>query len=239
MADALVRSEDLPENVSETDFNDNTVRSADVAIYKGRAGVTDRIGIVNPSKVMVARTHYQKGLGYVLCTSEFKLHGETEVLHRAAPCCQHLTGEAESSKRVSCIIAQYDTKPDGSLIKPFGWKLLVWRFSDDKYDQLKNINAEWSLNEHDLLINCTDEKYQRITINVCKQSILRGDAFQKEFGEQLNVQAEALRPKLIRMLGKKLTAQELTEKLGKTQTPSIVSGSIDSPITDLADMLES
>lgn len=239
MPETLYRPDDLPENVQETDFNNETIKSGDLTAYKGRKDVTDRIGIIEPNKLIVARTHFKQGLGYILCTSEFKLQAGSEILYKAAPCCQHLTGEAESTKRVSCLIVQYDTKPDGTLAKPFGYKVLVWRFSDDKYEQLRNINTEWPLTDHDLMVACSDEKYQRITFNICKQSVLRSETFQKEFGDSLRATVEAMRPKMVRLLGKRLTAQELLEKLGKAQAPAVVSSAMDSPVADIADLLES
>lgn len=228
----------LPENVTETDFADETVKGNDLPAYKGRANVTDRIGIINPTKILVGRTHFRQGMGYILCSSEFKLNGTNEVLHKAAPCCLHLEPESESTKRVTCLVIKYDTKPDGVLVEPFGYKLLLWRFSEDKYEQLKNINKEWPLAEHDLLATCSEEKYQRIAFNICKQSIFRGEKFQKAFGGQVNDWVEFMRPKMVKSMGKKLTAQELMEKLGKAQSPAMVSPAMDSPISDIADLLQ-
>lgn len=241
MADNLPFKPDanLPDNVVETDFSDETIKGNEVASYKGRLNMTDRIGIIMPNKVVVGRAHYKQGLGYILCSSEFKLQGTTQVLHRPAPCCTLLGGEAESSIRVSVPVIQYHTKPDGVLLEPFGYTLLIWRFGDDKYEQLKNINKEWPLTDHDLTITCTEEKYQRLTINICKQSIVRGAKFQESFGKQVNEWMEFTRPKLARTIGKKITGQELMEKLGKAQSPAVVSSAMDSPISDIADLLGS
>lgn len=224
----------LPQNVWETSFDDETITAQDFDTYKGRKGVTDRIGILQPTKVKISRIHFQTGLGFVLCNSEYRLQGNMEVCTKVAPCCEHLP---EAKKRITTTVIKYDTKPDGSLIEPFGFTLLVWRFSDDKFVQLRNINKEWPLTEHDLLASCDEETYQRMAFSACKQALFRAPKFIEVHGKQVEQWLQAIEPKLIKAAGRKLTNQELLERIGKSHVQPGGAAVADAPVADIADLL--
>jgi len=69
--------------------------------------------------------------------------------------------------RYVTTIVVYGTEKDGRLIKPINFKVLPFVFADGILADLKAINEEFPLAEHDLLVSLkegTDPKYQNLTI---------------------------------------------------------------------------
>jgi len=230
---ALPTNLTLPGNVRFTDFNDGSVKMFDFENYKGVKGRTDRIGILFPEMIAAARTHFVPDGGYVLCQSEFKEVGGNDVIVRMAPCCEKLR---EPRKRFAAMIIQYRTDKDGNLLKPLSYDLKVWTFGPDKYIELRSLNAEFPLAAHDLRLTCTDDNFQKLTIQTCRESVVGVEAFQREFGQAVIDWATATVPKLHRAVGKTLTPVELAEKLGAAGAApmSMVESS---PALDISDLL--
>lgn len=72
-------------------------------------------------------------------------------------------------RRFAMPIIKYNTKPQGvSLIEPYGCQVLVWAFSEPKYDKLVDLKNTWDdLRKHDLIMGpCTNVGYQNFDIQV-------------------------------------------------------------------------
>lgn len=226
----------LPQNVWETNFDDESISGRDFASYKGRNKVTDRIGLLTPNRVLIARDHYKEGIGYVVCNSEFKVQGKVEVCTKMAPCCEHMDAPR---KRITTLLIKYNTSPAGQLVNPFGYELLVWQFSPDKFQQLQNINKEFPLADHDILALCEEEKYQRMVFTACRQAIHKDERIRAAVGAQIDQWINAIWPKLTKAAGKKLTNQEILQKLGLAAgTPTVVAPTMEAPVADIADLLK-
>ena len=100
-------------------------------------------------------------------------------------------------------------------------------------------NEEWGLSDHDLLITCTDEQYQKIEIDVMKSALWKTN-------DSLRARVEAAwaayRAKETRkFLGRTLSENEIVAKLGgqveaaaDTVTSSEVNGqTLESVLADL------
>ena len=126
---------------------------------------------------------------------------------------------------------------DGNLLKPLSYDLKVWTFGPDKYIELRSLNAEFPLAAHDLRLTCTDDNFQKLTIQTCRESVVGVEAFQREFGQAVLDWATATVPKLHRAVGKTLTPVELAEKLGAAGAApmSMVESS---PALDISDLLK-
>lgn len=93
--------------------------------------------------------------------------------------------------RYVTAIVVYGTEKDGKLIKPVSYKVLPFVFSDGILADLKSINEEFPLSNHDLLVSLkegTDPKYQNLTIlPTSKEAVWRHeklkDAIQKQVEE--------------------------------------------------------
>lgn len=220
-------------NVSKTSFEDDSIRAYDFDLYKGRNGVTDRIGILVPGEITFGRVHYTKEAGYFLCHSEWKMSGGQEICSKVAPCCDKLEAPR---KRFACLVIHYNTLPNGGLVKPFSYQLKLWRFSDDRYIVLRELNKEFPLAQHDIKITCTDDTFQKMTIQACRDRVVNTDAFKKAYGGDMDAWVNASKTKLDKQVGKTFTATELLEKLGMAQAPAIVQQ--EAPIADVEDLLK-
>jgi len=219
-------------NVSKTSFEDDSIRAYDFDLYKGRNGVTDRIGILVPSEITFGRVHYTKEAGYFLCQSEWKMSGGQEICAKVAACCDKLEAPR---KRFACLVIHYNTLPNGGLVKPFSYQLKLWRFSDDRYIVLRELNKEFPLAQHDIKITCTDDTFQKMTIQACRDRVVNTDAFKKAYGPDMDAWVKASMTKLDKQVGKTFTATELLEKLGMAQAPTIVQQ--EAPITEIEELL--
>ncbi len=219
-------------NVSKTSFEDDSIRAYDFDLYKGRNGVTDRIGILVPGEITFGRVHYTKEAGYFLCQSEWKQSGGQEICSKVAPCCDKLDAPR---KRFACLVIHYNTTPNGALVKPFSYQLKLWRFSDDRYIVLREMNKEFPLAQHDIKITCTDDTFQKMTIQACKDRVVNSDAFKKAYGADVDAWVKASMTKLDKQVGKSFAAKELLEKLGMAQAPAIVQQ--EAPIAAIEELL--
>lgn len=219
-------------NVQTTSFEDDSIRAYDFDLYKGRNGVTDRIGVLVPSQITFGRVHYTKEAGYFLCQSEWKTSGGQEICAKPAACCDKIDAPR---KRFACLVIHYNTLPNGALVKPFSYQLKLWRFSDDRYIVLRELNKEFPLANHDIKITCTDDTFQKMTIQACRDRVVSTDAFKKGFGADVDAWIAASKTKLDRQVGKTFTPQELLEKLGMAQAPSIVQQ--EAPISSIEELL--
>jgi hypothetical protein len=220
--------------ITDASLDDDTVSSGDFVFYKGRKNVVDRIAMLNPKNMKSARSHYQEGKGYFLCHSKFELVGGQEVCSVPAPCCQQLE---ESKKRFAALILQYTLGPDGKLINPLSYTFKLWRISDDKFVQLRDIHKEFPLDKHDLTIRCTEEQYQKLTIQASATSILANEKFPAVYRQQIETWVRSMTPKSARSLGRKLSEAELRERLGMAVTAPAVSVT-EVPVIDASALLD-
>jgi hypothetical protein len=224
----------LPQGYAQTGFDDETIKTNDLEFYKGRKGITDRIAVLSP-RIITVRTHYDeryKTLGQIVCLSEYTRQGDIDMIAKTGACCEVLP---EPRRRFGALVCQYHTDNKGAMVKPFGFTLRLWRFSDDKYVALRSINSEFPLAEHDLLVTCEDEAYQRMQFTACRESVARREDFQKRFGAAVSQWINTVTPRVIKSLGHTYKAQELLAKLGQTApTPA---SSDAGPVMDLKDLI--
>lgn len=227
-----VSQEDLVEDIG---FNDESIRSNEIELYKGRAGYTDRIGIVS-DKVKKAKIHYRKGMGYVLCRSKpAKKDAKGVVVEEAhkALCCKKL-----GAPKVRCgvVIAHYHTNKQGD-IDPnhLGYTLKVWIFGEDKYSLIRSYNAEMPIDKNDIKIMCTDAEYQKIQFMPAKDSLWRKP--QLGWVDEIHEEAATMGEKVPRLLGKVLTDDEILESLGEAAGAAAAANSVGSE-KDIDSVLE-
>lgn len=219
-------------NVHTTSFEDESIRTYEFDLYKGRSNVIDRIGILVPGEITYGRTHFKEKVGFFMCHSDWKLSGQTEVCVKVAPCCEQLEAP---DKRFACLVIHYNTDVKGTLAQPFSYTLKLWRFSGTKYVELREANKEFPLAAHDLKLHCTEEQYQRITMQACKEKVATTEAFRKKFGAEVDAWVKASATKLAGQVAKRFTPQELLEKLGMAQAPAVVQQQ--GAIEDIKDLL--
>ncbi len=179
------------ENIDEIGFDDETITGDRAPKFSGKKGVTDRIGFIFPKGNKVAKTHFHTK--HVIC--------------KGGLCCEKMK---PAEKRIGNIIIKYGTDKTGKVKSPFSYELMTWVFSEKKYAQLRTVNQEQSLEDHDLLITCVEEKYQNLQITACKEALWKKN---EKLKEHVLAEATKLREKIY--LGADLTTDQIKEFLGQ------------------------
>lgn len=165
--------------------------------YKGKKNEVHRAGIVytDPSAMFAgSKIHFKDR--FFLC--------------KKGECCKVL---GPAKWRVGATIVKYNTDKLGNIKKPFGYELLPWIFSEQTYLKLKTTNSEFSLTTHDIKISCSNEEYQHLDINPCKESLwLAKDTIKKRVIEE----AKPIWDYIKKSIASNLSIEEIHELLGIT-----------------------
>lgn len=143
------------------DKNDSAALSSrDVEKYRGEEGNKDLISICwffededgnlmmgedDTPKFSAVEYHYIQGLGYIKTNDYLKKKVGAPKL------------------RMGTFVVQYKTDSNGKLAKPFEYEVKLWDFGQDKYRDLKNINDDFPLTQHDIKVQCKDKQFQKLT----------------------------------------------------------------------------
>jgi len=155
-------SEESVVPIDDVSLADKKVQTSQFERYAGRKGQVDRIGILSTNLARTYRYFYDGG-GRKM---SFRAPKSEETL---ALCRQHL-GEPE--QRFGMILFHYRTDLEGVLLdtEKCQGRPKLWAISEARYEELSNIHRQWPLldagwgeTQHDLLIRCSEEKYQRMT----------------------------------------------------------------------------
>lgn len=204
--------------VETSGIDDESIGGNDFETYKAEKGRKDRITLLEPGKIVHGRSHYVEGSGFLICMSEYKKQGNTEVLVKLAPCCQRLE---RSKKRCSALVLQYATDRNGVPTRPVGLSYKVWRFNEKTFALLRQVNSEFPLKQHDILVTCltdNDQKYQSVNITPCKEQVASLPAFVEKYGAEVSQFVVAMQPQLERSIGRRLSNEDWAKVL-KTATP--------------------
>lgn len=185
------------ESIEEIGFDDETITGDRAPKYSGKKGYVDRIGFIFPKGNKVVKTHFHTK--HVIC--------------KGGLCCEKMK---PAEKRIGNIIIKYGTDKQGKVKSPFTYELQTWVFSEKKYAQLRTVNSEQSLEDHDLLVTCTEEKYQNLNITACKEVLWKKN---DKLKAHILAEAEKLRAKIY--LGAELNTDQMKELLGQeTESPT-------------------
>ena len=128
---------------------------SNVVRFKAQVGVKDVVRLMDPEP-LVTRSHYDEALGRgFTCSKEWD---EAKGAY-GGPCPLCEEGNRAQERFAVKII---HIARDREAVK----KYRLWQFGLDKYQILSDIQDETDkpLNEQDLVIKCTDEKYQKLNI---------------------------------------------------------------------------
>lgn len=166
----------------------------------------DRLNL-NDVRFKKMTAHYQEGLGYVI--SRLGLDGqESDEVWRRLP---------EAKQHFTTLLLVYPTTRDGEILKETlatGWKLVPWRFSPDRYNQICKRNVALVENgitiaSQDIQIECKDTQFQNVTIDALGPAIYRKNP---KFQELILTKAVELYEKLNPF--REMTTADLRIKLG-------------------------
>lgn len=240
------------QNVQRAELGDESIKTGDYDVYKARAKHVDRIGLINPRDIVWGRIHYVEAgqtKGYFVCNTVFDKQNGVEVPQRMAVCCEKF---GLPSKRFAALIIHYGTDASGRLLTPFSYSLKVWRFGEKVFDQLRTQNREMPLEQHDLLVSCQDEQFQKISFSACKESLVHNQTFREtpsptpngvKYGMLIDAYVASMMPRLDRTVGTNASSQEWAVLVGAAGGPSAGFGAVgqtvaDAPIPDIRTLLQ-
>ena len=200
--------------------------------WKGVLGKTDRFSFIfwegldkgkpdmdQPApKFVGAQTHYFPNIGYII---------------NKGPEFTKLAGEPPRF-RIATAVVVWPTDNKGNIDKnrlaAGDAEVKVWLFSNDKYNQLKQIHTEFPFGGHDITVNCTEVQYQKLTMSPCRESLLRKlmeNEKAKDIYARIITDAQNVISTIQNEVGKEMTIEQLKEKLaggGGTPAAAVASG---------------
>ena len=226
-------------NVETVNLGDDTVATGEYEVFKGRKDQIDRLSILDPRHAAFARCHYVEDSGFVVCNSSFQKQGSVEVVQHLAPCCERL---GPPKKRFSVMVVHYMTDNKGRFPNNvLSFTLKVWRFGEPVFDQLRTLDSQFPIDRYDVMVNCTDEQYQRMTITPCSEYMLAHEAMKPHLSV-ISSWFNSMRPKLDKTTGKRLDQKEMNDILFRSGgssfgVPPVAPGASDVPATDVNALL--
>lgn len=136
-----------------------------------------------------------------------------------------LAGEAPKTK-IATLIVKWPLKPDMSLdidaVVAGKAQVLPWIFSGDKYSELATQHTMWNFGKHDLIVKCSEAKYQKMTFTACPDSFLNtADQPDTPLVQKLRsaypeilVEGKAYLSQIGDLIARKMTLDQIREKMG-------------------------
>lgn len=169
--------------------------------FRLKKGEVARCGIVvkedMSTAVQSAFVHFHNG--FFLCKHGF--------------CCEKLGG---SKRRFGVALVRYDlAKVEGKLTLK-GRKIYPWIFGKSLYLMLVQLHKEWSLQNHDIKIQCDVEEFQRMTFTPYAESLWTSNEILKA-----NILAEydEIHQVISQSFGKNLTEAQIKDRLSEDNAP--------------------
>lgn len=188
------------------------IQSSKFKKYRSKMGQSDRVGVIffngDPKQMFKGvKAHFKER--YFLCKST---KDKKEV------CCLHSYERNKPSYRIGCVVVKYEIgKKDDGKVGLKGYEVLPWVFSDKMYQKLVTADGEFPLKDHDIKLTCTNEEYQTLDIQSCKESLwTTNETLKKKILEE----ATGIWEDMSRGLANDLSITEIKELLGIEMTGS-------------------
>lgn len=186
--------------------------------YKGKQNNTDRVAILykDPNKLFRGvKVHIKRGERIFLCKS---------TKEKKEVCCTHSYEGKDPVYHIGCVLLIYDLAEKDGKTKLKSYELLPWLFWPKMYQKLKAADKEFPLAEHDIKLSCTNEDWQTIDVQSCRESIWSSNEGLKK---KVLEEAEKLWEDINKNLGSDLSLSEIKELL------SIEDGGVDDAAADV------
>jgi len=128
------------------------------------------------------------------------------------------------------------------------FEVLPWVFGQDKYAAIEPVHREFHLGSHDLMVQCVDAQYQKMTFSPCRENLLRklidsSKESNNEIATTILEQVNDFAANLSATIASDLTLDQIRERMGVgTPTPlsdggggAVASEDIDGMLDDLLD----
>lgn len=185
----------MAENLETFGFEKDDIKGGLYDKYKGKKGEIHRLGIVytDPKSIFAGtKIHFKDR--FFLCKKSI--------------CCEKL---GPSKYRIGAVVIKYATDRQGNIKQPFSYELLPWQFSETTWNKLRNTNSEFPLASHDIKVSCTNDEYQHLDINACRESIW---TTKEEVKNKILEEAKPVWEFVKKTLGSDLSIEEIKDLLG-------------------------
>jgi len=199
-------------------LGDKKVETSSYDRYKGVKGKTDRVAFIS-EKLIRAWRYYHRNTGFRMPTD-----ATLQALLK--------TQLGEPEQRFGVTVFHYTTDEQGLLLdaKKCQGRVKLWSLSEGKYEELSTLHRQWPLldkgwgeDQKDVLINCTDEKWQRMTYTPCPEAHWKTkEAWFKALKGKEKISIDKLKASI----GRNLNDTEIYELLGAVP-PGAAPGSTD------------
>jgi hypothetical protein len=177
------------------------------------------------------KRYYIEGVGSVLYKHGFK----------------EIVGE-DPKRAIVTIAVVWPTDEEGTVqkeaLRAGKFQVLPWVLSQQKYRDITTKHREWPMGSHDLLVDCEDSQYQKMTFSPLRESLLRKfrDSDKEDvqgFYQRILAEVKDAVPTLSESIGQDLSADKLREKMGKASAPgaSPAAGASDDDVDGMLDDL--
>jgi len=214
--------------------------------YKGIKDQTDIIAVISSRLVRGYRYyHPDKKVSFRAPTDETELEKVKEVL-------------GPPQQRFVMVVFQYtpsdyDEDTGAPVLDPTKCKgrVKIWSISDNRYAELSGIHSDWplldtseehpegglSVPQHDLVIKCTEEKFQRMQFKPKKNAHWK---LKQEWYDALKGREERAAEKGKGSLGRVFSSQELSDLMGWSEgiAPGGTGNVDDIDLSDIAEDIE-
>jgi hypothetical protein len=168
--------------------------------FKAKKDIKSRICVLT-SKVIPLKTHYRQGVGSFVCFE--------------GKCCEL---EGYPKLRYCIPIVVYNTDNNGKPISK-DLKIQILSVGDESYQNLISINEEFPITKHDIVVSCSDEKFQKLTFTPSPK-----EALWKKFPDAKKIVQEWTEKKdrAYECVAKKITPKAYVAALGRaSSTPTL------------------
>jgi len=218
-------------STDQVTLGDKNVETSQYDRYKGVKGRKDRIAILSATLIR----------GYRHFHPEKKRSFRAPSTPEIAKMVTEQLGPPE--QRFALCLFHYTTDEAGNLIdvaKCQG-RVKTWAVSEARYEELSNLHRSWPLlddgfteGQHDMLIDCTEEQYQRMNFTPCPEAHWKK---KEAWYNALKEKEKLALPKVKMTLGRKMSDTEIMEMMG-TAMPSQTGSTENAGDVDLSDITE-
>jgi hypothetical protein len=194
--------------------------------YKGKANQTDRVGLIpyEPKKFFKgAKCHYKDRIFLCKSTSAKK-----EI------CCAQSYEGNRPMYRIGGVLIVYNLVTKDGKTKLKDYTLLPWIFREKMYNKLVSADKEFPLDAHDIKLTCTNEEFQNIDIQSCKESIWSSSP---DLKNKVLEEAQSLFEEVVHNIGADLSLSEIREILG-IDAPGADDAATDVDLGNVIDAIE-
>lgn len=204
------------------------IKSSKFQKYKMKTGTTDRIGFIfeDPKKI------FRGALCHVVPEKRIFMCKSTK--EKKEICCTHAWSGNIPRWHIGCVIIIYNLIQVDGKFKLKDYLLMPWLFWEKTYGKLQSADKEFPLDSHDVKLTCSNEEFQTIDIQSCRESIWVSNT---ELKKKVIAEALPIFESINKNLASDLSITEIKENLG-IETAGVGDAATDVNLGDVISTIE-